>query len=90
LRRHRIGRRPKTTLFILNRDLAKPHTVRSELKIKPQQRRNATTLTGSDLKAFNTFDSEPLFSPTLRQASTATNAPNRSPARSYTAIQWGA
>jgi len=48
----------KTTLFILNRDLAKAQTVEVNWEDKaPGSVLTSTTLTGSDLKAFNTFDS---------------------------------
>ena len=83
----------KTSLFILNRDLSKAHFVEVNWQDNaPGKVLASSTITGSDLKAFNTFESP------LRVAGQAFDKPVTSgartkfevPARSYTVIQWGA
>jgi alpha-N-arabinofuranosidase len=81
----------KTTLFILNRDLTKPHAVEVNWADKaPGAIATSTTLTGTDLKAFNTFDSPNKVAPQPFDKPTTTNSKTKFevPARSYTVIQW--
>jgi alpha-N-arabinofuranosidase len=83
----------KKTLFVLNRDLAKAHTVELNWEDKaPSSVLTSTTLTGSDLKAFNTFDAPTRVAPQPFDKPTTTNSRSKFevPARSYTVIQWGA
>jgi alpha-N-arabinofuranosidase len=83
----------KTSLFLLNRDLSNPHTV----EINWQDRAPAgvlvsSVLTGSDLKASNTFEApQKLVSQTFEKPTTTGGRTKLElPARSYVAIQWGA
>jgi len=83
----------KVSLFILNRDLAKARTVEISWQDKaPGKLLNSTILTGNDLKAFNTFETPQKVAP--REFDKPGTAAGRTrfevPARSYTAIQWGA
>jgi alpha-N-arabinofuranosidase len=83
----------KTTLFILNRDLAKAQTVEVHWEDKaPGSVLTSTTLTGSDLKAFNTFDSPNRVVPQPFEKPVTANGRTRFevPARSYSVMQWGA
>jgi alpha-N-arabinofuranosidase len=81
----------KLALFILNRDLAKAHEVEVVWEDgAPGQVISAFVLTGSDLKAANTFAAprrvEPQsFSPPVASAG---NSKFEVPAHSYTVIQW--
>jgi alpha-L-arabinofuranosidase len=81
----------KVSIFILNRDLNKAHTVEINWQDRtPGRLLNATVLTGDDLNAFNSFDAP------QRVAAQPANKPSTSdgrsqlelPARSYTVIQW--
>jgi alpha-L-arabinofuranosidase len=81
------------TLFLLNRDLARPH----ELEIvweaeSPTRVLNSLTLTGTDLKAINTFDSPGKVKPQeLEKPSTkAGRTKIEVPARSFSVLQWSA
>jgi alpha-N-arabinofuranosidase len=81
----------KVSLFILNRDLNKAHTVEINWQDKaPSQVLNSTTLTGSDLKAINSFDAPKRVVPqTADKPSTSGGRTKLEvPARSYTVIQW--
>jgi len=83
----------KTTLFILNRDLSKAHAVEVNWQDKaPGKVLMSTTITGSDLKAFNTFESPQRVAPQAfdKPATTGGRTKFEVPARSYTVIQWGA
>lgn len=83
----------KTALFILNRDLSKAHTIELNWQDKsPGKVMMSTTITGGDLKAFNTFDSPTRVVPQAfeRPATTGGRTKFEVPARSYTVIQWGA
>ncbi len=83
----------KTALFILNRDLSKAHTVELNWQDKvPGKVLMSTTITGSDLKAFNTFDSPQRVAPQAfeKPATTGGRTKFEVPAKSYTVIQWGA
>ena len=82
----------KTTLFILNRDLSKAHAVEVNWQDKaPGKVLMSTTITGSDLKAFNTFESPQRVAPQAfdKPATTGGRTKFEVPARSYTVIQWG-
>ena len=81
----------KVSLFILNRDLNKAHVVEINWQGKaPSQVLNSTTLTGSDLKAFNSFDAPKRVVPqAVDKPSTAGGRTKLEvPARSYSVIQW--
>src|SRR5579863_10450651 len=82
----------KVSLFILNRDLAKARTVEINWQDQaPGKPLNATILTGSDLKAFNTFEAPQRIVPQafVKPDNTGGRTRFEVPARSYTAIQWG-
>src|SRR5450631_4234347 len=54
----------KVSLFILNRDLNKPHTVEINWQDRaPGKVMSSSVLTGADLKAFNTFDAPQRVAP---------------------------
>lgn len=76
--------------FILNRDLNNARTVQINWQDKaPSQIQTSTTLTGTDLKAFNSFDVPKNVTPqALDKPSTAGGRTKfEVPARSYTVIQ---
>jgi alpha-N-arabinofuranosidase len=80
----------KIALFLLNRDLAKPHQVEIVWEGSSPRAGDAVVLTGSDLKAANTFDAPSRVVP--QKAEKASSAAGRSsfelPPRSYTVVQW--
>jgi alpha-L-arabinofuranosidase len=81
----------KVSLFILNRDLTKAQPVEVNWQDKaPGKVLNSTILTGSDLKAFNSFDAPQRVTPqAFDKPSTAGGRTKfEVPARSYTVIQW--
>jgi len=81
----------KVSLFILNRDLNKAHTVEINWQDKaPSQVLNSTTLTGTDLKAINSFDAPKRVVPqtTDKPSTSGGRTKFEVPARSYTVIQW--
>jgi alpha-L-arabinofuranosidase len=81
----------EVALFILNRDLAKAHEVEVVWQdAVPGSATGATTLTGSDLKAFNSFEGPLKVAPQdFPKPVTNKNATKfEVPARSYTAIRW--
>ncbi len=81
------------TLFILNRDLANAHEVDLVWEdTAPARVLSASTLTGSDLKAFNSFDAPKKVTPTEfpKPVSSGAHTKFEVPARSYTVVQWGA
>ena len=83
----------KMSLFVLNRDLSKPHAIEVNWQDKaPSRALSAVLLTGDDLKASNSFDAPQRVSPrTLDKPSiTGGRAKFEVPPRSYTVIQWGA
>ncbi len=83
----------KISLFVLNRDLAKPHMVEVNWQNKtPGNVLTSTSLTGSDLKAFNSFDAPTRVVPQALEKPVTSGGRTKFevPARSYTAIQWGA
>jgi alpha-N-arabinofuranosidase len=83
----------KMTLFILNRDLNNPHTVEVTWQDRaPGSVLQANLLTGSDLKAFNTFEAPNRVAPQTFTKPTTTSGKTKFevPAKSYTVIQWSA
>lgn len=80
-----------STLFILNRDLAKAR----DLEIvwhenQPTRVLTSETLTGDDLKAFNTFQNPRRVAPCpLEPPKAGARTMVRVPPRSYSVIQWG-
>jgi alpha-L-arabinofuranosidase len=83
----------KTSLFILNRDLAKAHAVEVVWEDQAQNRVLASqVLTGRDLKAVNGFDAPERVKPQAFDKPSTANGRSKFevPAQSYTVIQWGA
>lgn len=83
----------KVSLFILNRDLTKPHQVEVNWEDKaPSHLLSSVLLTGEDLKAVNTFDRPQRVAPqALEKPSTAGSRTTvEMPPRSYAVIQWDA
>lgn len=83
----------KTALFILNRDINKAHTVEVSWQDRvPSNVLTSNVITGSDLKAFNTFEAPSKVVPSaFSKPSTAGGKTKfEVPARSYTVIQWSA
>jgi alpha-L-arabinofuranosidase len=81
----------KMAVFALNRDLSKSHVVEIHWQDKtPGPALVSTLLTGSDLKAFNSFEAPKKVAPQdLGKPSTASGRTRfEVPARSYTVIQW--
>ena len=83
----------KTALFILNRDLSKPHEVEVNWEGKAAGPLLASSvLTGDDLKAVNGFDAplRVMPQPTDKPATSAGRTKIELPPRSYSVYQWGA
>ena len=83
----------KFAMFLLNRDLNKPRSVELNWQNKaPGKIVNSNVITGTDLKAFNTFEAPQKVSPQKLDApSTSGNATTfQLPPRSYSVIQWEA
>jgi alpha-N-arabinofuranosidase len=83
----------KTSLFILNRDLAKARAVEVVWEDQPQSRvLTSQVLTGSDLRAANGFDAPERVKPQAFEKPATSNGRTKFevPPRSYTVIQWGA
>lgn len=83
----------KVGIFVLNRDLSKPHVVEINWQDKtPGQVLVSAVLTGSDLKAFNTFEAPQQIAPQAfgKPSTTGGRTKFEVPARSYTVIQWSA
>jgi alpha-N-arabinofuranosidase len=81
----------EVALFILNRDLVKAHEVEVVWQdAAPGSVTGATVLTGSDLKAFNSFEAPQKVAPQdFPKPTTSKNVTNfEVPARSYVAIRW--
>ena len=80
----------KIALFLLNRDLAKSHQVEIVWEGSSPRAGEAVVLTGSDLKATNTFDAPARVTP--QKAEKSSIAGGRTtlelPPRSYTVAQW--
>ena len=83
----------KVAIFALNRDLSKAHVVEINWQDRtPGQVLVSTVLTGSDLKAFNTFDTPQKVAPQTfaKPITSGGRTKLELPARSYTVIQWSA
>ncbi len=83
----------KVSLFILNRNLNSAQTVEINWQNRtPGAVLSATVMTGSDLKAFNSFDAPKRVVPQSadKPITSGSRTKLELPARSYTAIQWGA
>ena len=83
----------KIAIFVLNRDLSKPHVVQINWQDKaPGQVLASTVLTGADLKASNSFEAPQRVVPQAfpKPSTTGGRTTFEVPARSYTVIQWGA
>jgi alpha-N-arabinofuranosidase len=82
----------KISLFILNRDLVKAHTVEINWQnFTPGNLLNSSILTGTDLKAFNTFESPQRVAPQAfdKPGIAGGRTTFEVPARSYLHLQWG-
>ncbi len=83
----------KMALFMLNRDVDKAHSVEINWEGKtPGNVLLAQTITGSDLKAFNSFETPQRVMPQALDKPPTSGGRTKFevPARSYTVIQWGA
>jgi alpha-N-arabinofuranosidase len=83
----------KVGIFVLNRDLSKPHVVEINWQDKaPGQVLASEVLTGTDLKAFNTFEVPKQVAPQAfgKPSTGGGRTKFEVPARSYTVIQWSA
>ena len=81
----------KVSLFILNRDLNKPHVLEIGWQGATGARvLSASVLTGDDLKAVNSFDAPQRVTPRPAEKPATTGAQTRFevPPRYYTLIQW--
>jgi alpha-L-arabinofuranosidase len=81
----------KVSLFILNRDLAKPHQVELMWEDKsPSSVVSSWLITGDDLKASNSFAAPQRVAPQAfgKLSSGGSRTTFEVPARSYTVIQW--
>jgi alpha-N-arabinofuranosidase len=82
----------KFAFFFLNRDLAKSHTVEIVWEGSAPHATDAVLLTGSDLKASNTFEAPSRVVPQKaeRPATSGARTTFELPPRSYTVVQWTA
>ena len=83
----------KVGIFVLNRDLSKPRVVEISWQDKtPVQVLVSAVLTGTDLKAFNTFGAPQQIAPQAfgKPSTSGGRTKFEVPARSYTVIQWSA
>ena len=83
----------KVALFLLNRDLSAAHEVDVVWEdAAPNRVLTSCVLTGSDLKAFNSFDAPRHVVPTdfAKPVTSGVHSRFELPPRSYTALQWGA
>jgi alpha-N-arabinofuranosidase len=83
----------KVAIFVLNRDLVKPHVVEINWEDKaPGQVLASTLLTGTDLKASNTFESPQKVAPQdlAKPPTVGSRTRFELPARSYTVLEWSA
>jgi alpha-N-arabinofuranosidase len=83
----------KVSLFILNRDLAKAHSVEVNWQDKaPSAVLASWAMTGDDLKAVNGFDAPKKVVPQALAKPVTSGGKTKFevPARSYSVIQWGA
>lgn len=88
-----LGQDGKVSLFVLNRDLSKAHTLEIDWQgITPGKLLNSTILTGNDLKASNTFDSPQRVAPQAfdKPVTSAGRTRLEVPPRSYAVLQWAA
>jgi alpha-N-arabinofuranosidase len=78
------------SLFILNRDLVKPHQIEISWQDASPRAINSSVLTGGDLKATNTFASPNTVAPQPAEKPSTTSGRTKFevPPRSYTALQW--
>lgn len=79
-------------LFILNRDLAKSHEIDVLWQDKsPARVMSSAVLTGTDLKAFNSFETPQRVAPQEfpKPSTSGGHTKFEVPARSYTVLQWG-
>ncbi len=83
----------KVAIFVLNRDLSKPHVVEIDWQDKtPGQVLVSSVLSGTDLKAFNSFEAPKHVAPQAfdKPSTTGGRTKFEVPARSYAVIQWSA
>ncbi|HXJ03944.1 MAG TPA: alpha-N-arabinofuranosidase [Candidatus Acidoferrum sp.] len=82
----------KIALFLLNRDLAKPRQVEIVWEGSSPRAGEAIVLTGTDLKAANTFEAPARVTPQKGEKllNTAGRSSLELPPRSYTVVQWTA
>ncbi len=82
----------KIAVFLLNRDLAKPHAVEMIWEGSSPRAGDVVVLTGSDLKASNTFEAPTKVTPQKAEKPSGTGARTtfELPPRSYTVVQWSA
>ena len=80
----------KVALFLLNRDLTKPHTVEIAWEGATPRAGDAFVLTGADLKASNTFEAPTRVAPQKAEkpSSTAARTTLELPPQSYTVASW--
>ena len=80
----------KVTLFLLNRDLVKPRHVEIVWEGSSPRAGDTFVLTGSDLKASNTFEAPTRVTPQKgeKPSSTGGHPSLELPPRSYTVVQW--
>jgi len=80
----------KLALFLLNRDLAKPRTVEIVWEGSAPRATDAIMLTGSDLRASNTFEAPSRVTPQKAEKPSGSGARTtfELPPRSYTVVQW--
>jgi alpha-N-arabinofuranosidase len=80
----------KMALFLLNRDLTKPHTVEIVWEGVTPRAGDALVLTGADLKASNTFEAPTRVTPQKAEKPSSTGARTtfELPPRSYTVVRW--
>jgi alpha-N-arabinofuranosidase len=82
----------KLSLFVLNRDIAKPREVELVFRETPPGKvQMSQVLTGPDLKAFNSFEKpNNVTGQAFEVPKSGARVTVQLPARSYTVIQWGA
>ena len=81
----------QTSLFVLNRDLAKPRQIEVVWEDRaPSQIAVSQVLTGDDLKAVNGFDAPERVKPQSFDKPNTSNGKTtfEVPSRSYTVLQW--
>lgn len=81
------------SLFLLNRDLARPHQVEVHWgEMATNKPLSANIITGADLKAVNSFDSPNKVAPQTADKPVTTGSMTRIelPPRSYSVYRWGA